>query len=195
MVHETERRSIWIAWLAVVSLTGCGPGGGADPYEIPDEQKQIYQLNCADYCAAEAACLTEPEDSSCARACPRYVAKGAFQAAYLDTRAECVGGLGATCDQAGLDGCLIEALDACQPGPGLSAYSQAWCRRWLECNGAPVDQYLQRCLDDFTAGPDHALFACFSEPALEQFDRCLTEATCAQVIDFPMLTVCEGIYL
>lgn len=185
-----------VAGLVLIAASGCGSsGGGPDPYEIPDEDRQTYQIDCGDYCAAEAACLAAPKDSSCTRACPRQVDKGAFQAAYLETRSDCVQGLGSSCDQTDLDGCLVDALAACEPGAGLSNFMEAWCRRWLSCNGAPVDRYLQRCLDDFVAGPDHALYACFTEPAFEQFQLCLAEAACADVIDVPMLTVCEGIYL
>ena len=184
----------WVGLLAWVAVAGCSSGGGPDPYEIPDADKQAYLVDCQAYCVAEAACLAAPEDSSCARACPRYVDKGAFQSAYLDTRAACVTGLGGACAQADLDGCLAEALAVCLPGAGLETFMAAWCRRWLECNGAPVEPYLDRCLGDFAARPDYALYACFSEPALAQFELCLAEATCPEVIDVPMLTVCEGIY-
>ncbi len=185
-----------VLWrLAVLALAGCGDQHDRSPYEIPDEDRQTYRMDCAVYCPAEAACLSVPEDSDCEDVCGAMKDKGAFQSAYLDTRFDCVTGLGAGCDQQQLDECWAQALAACLPAAGLDPFTRTWCTRWLECSGSSPDLWLERCLDDFRATPDQALFECFTDAALLQFGRCLQDATCEQVVDLPLLNYCAGIFL
>jgi hypothetical protein len=173
---------------ACLLLAACSDDSEFFAFEIPDADRNTYRLDCEPYCAAELVCMTAPEDSDCANACPGTLDKGAFQAAYLDTRFDCVTGLAAGCDQSGLDECHRQALAACQTAAGLQTFEEAWCSRWLTCNGAPVEAYLERCLSDWRAGPDRILFTCFSDPALTQLGACLAAADCALVIDQPCST-------
>ena len=180
---------------ACLLLAACSEDSEPFAFQIPDAERQIYRLDCEPYCVAELACTTAPEDSDCEATCPGTRDKGAFQSAYLDTRFDCVTGLPAGCDQAGLDECHRQALATCQAAANLQAFEEAWCSRWLTCNGAPVEPYLGRCLSDWRAGPDRILFTCFSDPALIQFEACLAAAECALIIDQPVLNYCSGVFL
>jgi hypothetical protein len=184
-----------LVWMGLAWLAGCAAGPERDPYELDEADKQSYRIDCALFCQAEAACLSVPEDSSCRAWCEPMRAKGAVQTAYLDTRFDCVTGLGAACDQGMLDACWTEALAACSPAAGLDGFLRAWCTRWLECQSVPIPTYLQRCLDDLTASPDSSWWACFSQAALERFGQCVAEASCEQVVDQPVRNLCLGVYL
>ncbi len=164
------------------------------PYEIPDDQKETYQLRCDEYCRAEAECLAVPGDSKCDTICASYKKKGAFQANYLDTRVGCVESLPAQCEQQDLDDCRDSSMDLCKPAENLEPLLETWCGRWLECNDAPVDRYLQRCLDDVKTNPDSIILSCMSGPAVDSFETCVQDADCQDVINLPLLTLCSGVY-
>lgn len=192
--HNTSFGALLTA-VALLGLAGCASGPGRDPYELDEADKQAYRIDCRRYCQAEAVCLSAPADSACDRWCAGVKSKGALQAAFVDGRYDCVSGLGPGCVQARLDVCFAQALAACLPADGLLGFASAWCTRWLECHGSAIEPFLQRCLDDFAAAPDHAWFDCFSSPALERLGQCLAEASCEQITGLPVLTWCAGVYL
>ncbi len=186
-------RGLWLLLAAGLGGAACGGGDGGQ-YRIPPDERAQYRIDCAAYCAAEAVCLAVPADSDCERRCPAQRRAGGWQAAYLDTRYDCVLALGPDCDQAALDACRDQALAACAPAAGLDDFAAAWCRRWLSCHDSPVEPLLDRCLDDFAASPDHPLYACLTGAALEQLGRCLADADCRQITTTPVLTYCAEVY-
>ncbi len=164
------------------------------PYEIPDDSKETYAFSCDDYCQAEAKCLSVEEDSDCSTICPSYISKGALQALYLDARDQCVESIEGSCGQRDLDDCMNSSLAKCQPASNLESLLEIWCSSWLQCNDAPVDKYLQRCLADLDANPDRIILSCLSAPAVVQFQACVRNADCIDIIDLPLLTLCAGVY-
>ena len=183
----------------VLGLLGlaCGSGDAEHAegdWVLPEAARQTYVVDCQAACEVELRCKAWPDQQHCLEECQGMAGKGGLQAVYLDSWAECLLDLPARCSQVDLDDCRRLAMAGCQRPGELDGLLEAWCTQWLECNGAPVGPYLDRCLGDVENLPDMALMACMSPEALLRFGDCAAAADCQTLSDWPLLQLCWSVY-